>query len=42
MLSRLEWEVFDNIDHLELYLFFDEDGNYVHIRTKEYVKIRKI
>ena len=29
----------DNIDHLELYLFFDEDGNYVHIRTKEYVKI---
>ena len=29
----------DNIDHLELYLFFDEDGSYVHIRTTEYVKI---
>ena len=29
----------DNIDHLGLYLFFDEDGNYVHISKKEYVKI---
>ena len=29
----------DNIDHLELYLFFDEDGNNFHIRTKEKVKI---
>ena len=32
----------DNIDHLELYLFFDEDGSYVHIRTTEYVKIPEL